>query len=221
MSDKEAWKDTGPRALRDQGRPGQARDGVRPGLRHQLPECRARQSQLDRHGAPRGLLPARPVRDHSRASACSTCRRASAACPGRRASPRASSAWLAKHADMPGASVLAAMVPWAVKKFGFDRRRLRPRARRLDHRRQLPGARPDARAQRADRPRVPAVGDVRRAAPQGHVPPLRGRGRHGGHVLHLQVDEDQPAAQCRATRSRWARRSSRPTSRCRTSRTTT
>jgi len=29
-------------------------------------------------------------------------------------------AWLAKHADMPGAAVLAAMVPWTVKKFGFE-----------------------------------------------------------------------------------------------------
>lgn len=29
-------------------------------------------------------------------------------------------AWLAKHADMPGASFLAAMVPFAVKKFGFE-----------------------------------------------------------------------------------------------------
>jgi aspartate 4-decarboxylase len=29
-------------------------------------------------------------------------------------------AWLSKHADMPGAETLAAMVPWAVKKFGFD-----------------------------------------------------------------------------------------------------
>jgi aspartate 4-decarboxylase len=29
-------------------------------------------------------------------------------------------AWLAKHADMPGATVLAAMVPWTVKKFGFE-----------------------------------------------------------------------------------------------------
>jgi len=29
-------------------------------------------------------------------------------------------AWLAKHEDMPGAPVLQAMVPWAVKKFGFD-----------------------------------------------------------------------------------------------------
>ncbi|QPF93614.1 aspartate 4-decarboxylase [Bradyrhizobium commune] len=29
-------------------------------------------------------------------------------------------AWLAKHADMPGASFLSAMLPFAVKKFGFD-----------------------------------------------------------------------------------------------------
>src|SRR5213083_2415334 len=29
-------------------------------------------------------------------------------------------AWLAKHNDMPGASVLQAMVPWAVNKFSFD-----------------------------------------------------------------------------------------------------
>ena len=29
-------------------------------------------------------------------------------------------AWLKKHADMPGASFLKAMVPWAVKKFRFD-----------------------------------------------------------------------------------------------------
>src|SRR5215831_2396793 len=29
-------------------------------------------------------------------------------------------AWLAKHADMPGASFLSEMLPFAVKKFGFD-----------------------------------------------------------------------------------------------------
>src|SRR5215218_7679779 len=28
-------------------------------------------------------------------------------------------AWLIKHADMPGAPFLQAMVPWTVKKFGF------------------------------------------------------------------------------------------------------
>ena len=30
------------------------------------------------------------------------------------------SSWLRKHADAPGAGFLAAMVPWAVQKFGFD-----------------------------------------------------------------------------------------------------
>ena len=30
------------------------------------------------------------------------------------------SAWLRKHAEMPGAGFLAAMVPWSVQKFGFD-----------------------------------------------------------------------------------------------------
>src|SRR3954469_23457128 len=29
-------------------------------------------------------------------------------------------AWLKKHDDMPGASFLAAMVPWAVKRFDFN-----------------------------------------------------------------------------------------------------
>jgi len=29
-------------------------------------------------------------------------------------------AWLGKHADMPGADFLGALVPWAVQKFGFD-----------------------------------------------------------------------------------------------------
>jgi len=29
-------------------------------------------------------------------------------------------AWLGKHADMPGAGFLGALVPWAVQKFGFD-----------------------------------------------------------------------------------------------------
>lgn len=28
--------------------------------------------------------------------------------------------WLAKHSDMPGAEALAALVPWTLKKFGFD-----------------------------------------------------------------------------------------------------
>src|SRR4051794_37217182 len=28
--------------------------------------------------------------------------------------------WLTKHEEMPGATVLQAMVPWAIKKFGFN-----------------------------------------------------------------------------------------------------
>ena len=45
---------------------------------------------------------------------------ASAGCPRRRASPARLEAWLAKHADMPGAPFLSAMVPYAVKTFGFE-----------------------------------------------------------------------------------------------------
>ena len=71
--------------------------------------------------------------------------------------------------------------------FGFDAGQVRARARRFDHRRQLPGARSHARAQRADRARVPAVGDVRAAAAEGTLQPVRRRRRHGGDVLHLQV----------------------------------
>ena len=106
-------------------------------------------------------------------------------------------AWLAKHDDMPGAAFLAAMVPFAVKQFGFDAGRVRARARRLDHRRQLPGPRSHARPQREDHPRVPDVGDVREAQAEGQVRPLRGRGRHGRHVLPLQVAEGEPAAEAR------------------------
>ncbi|HKW52920.1 MAG TPA: aspartate 4-decarboxylase [Stellaceae bacterium] len=40
--------------------------------------------------------------------------------PQAKGSARRLEAWLAKHGDMPGASVLAAMVPFAVKTFGFE-----------------------------------------------------------------------------------------------------
>ena len=106
-------------------------------------------------------------------------------------------AWLKEHANLPGSEFLGALVPWSVAKFGFDADRFRPRARRFDHRRQLSGAGPDAGAQRADRSRIPAVGDVRAAAAGRAVPPLRRRGWHGRDVLHLQVDEDEPVAQRR------------------------
>jgi aspartate 4-decarboxylase len=54
------------------------------------------------------------------------CKRVMDLPPGVAGMPKASGvaarleAWLTKHEDMPGASVLKAMVPWAVKKFEFD-----------------------------------------------------------------------------------------------------
>ena len=84
-----------------------------------------------------------------RASARCSCPAASAACRKRPASPRASPRWLAAHADMPG----AAFLPQRHSVDGVDvrlpGRRLRARTGRLDHRRQLSGARSHARAQRA------------------------------------------------------------------------
>ena len=83
--------------------------------------------------------------------------------------------------------------------------RLRPRARRLDHRRQLPGPRPHAGPQRAHRARVSPVGHVREPPARRQVRPVRRRGRHGGHVLHLQVAEGQsPAPRRRHDRARHA-----------------
>ncbi len=104
-------------------------------------------------------------------------------------------AWLAAHADMPGAAFLRDVIPWAVATVRLPGRRVRARTGRLDHRRQLPGPRSDAGPQREDRSRVPAVGDVRRAAPRRHLRAVCGRGRHGGHVLPVQVAQGQPAAQ--------------------------
>ena len=185
-----------------------------------LPERRTRQSELDRDRAALGVLPARPVRDHREPAhdepAGRRRRHAEGARHRRHAWPRGSR----RTPTCPGAALLRRVIPWAVETFGFDAGRVRARAGRLDHRRQLPGARPHARAQRADRPRVPAVGDVRRAAARRDVRPVRRRGRHGGDVLHLQVAEGEPAAERRRHDRAWRRRSSRRTSRCRTSRTT-
>ena len=51
-------------SLRAQGRADQDRPRPHPGQvgEHAVPECRTRQSELDRHDAARGVLPARPVR---------------------------------------------------------------------------------------------------------------------------------------------------------------
>ena len=105
--------------------------------------------------------------------------------------------WLEAHADMPGAELLRQCHPLGGEDLRFQRRRLRARAGRLDHRRQLSGAGSHARAQRTDRSRVPAVGDVRRAPAGRDVRPVRGRGRHRGDVLPLQVAQGEPAAQPR------------------------
>ena len=77
---------------------------------------------------------------------------------------------------LPGADAPARCHPLGREDLRLQRGRLRARAGRLDHRRQLSGAGPHARAQRADRPRVPAVGDVRRA-PAGRAPSASTRSR--------------------------------------------
>ena len=104
-------------------------------------------------------------------------------------------AWLTKHADMPGAPFLQTHGAVGGEEVRLRPRQVRPRAGGFHHRRPLPGAGPDAGAQRTDRPRVPAVGDVRKPAAEGHIQALRGRGRHRRHVLHLQVAQEQPDPQ--------------------------
>ena len=83
-----------------------------------------------------------------------------------------------KHADMPGAAFLSAMVQFAVKTFGFDRDAFVHELVEFDHRRQLSGAGSNAGPQRTDRARISDVGDVRKTAPGRQVRSLRGRGRH-------------------------------------------
>ena len=104
-------------------------------------------------------------------------------------------AWLTKHADMPGAPFLQKMVPWAVKKFGFDPDKFVHELvdsiigdhypvpdRMLVHNEQIVHE-------------YPGVGDVRDPEAQREVQDLRGRGRHRRHVLHLQIAEEQPHPQ--------------------------
>ena len=139
-----------------------------------------------------GVLPARPVRDHREQAGHGPSRPGSAACRRRRASPRAWTTGSRKHPDMPRRRVPAddgRISP--SKKFGFKPDAFVHELVDSHHRRQLSGAGSHARAQRADRPRIPDVGDVRRAAPGRQVRPLRGRRRHGRDVLHLQVAEGQ------------------------------
>jgi len=110
-------------------------------------------------------------------------------------------AWLAKHADMPGASFLSEMVPFAIEAFGF-------RAGCFVHELvdSIIGDNypvPDRMLvhNERNRARVPDVGGVRDTATGRQVRPVRGRGRHGSDVLHLQIAEGQsPAASRRHDR---------------------
>ena len=109
-------------------------------------------------------------------------------------------AWLAKHNDMPGASVSAGDGAVGREEVQLRPRQVRARAGGFHHRRSLPGARPHAGAQRTDRARVPGVGHVRKPAAERQVQDLRGRGRHRRHVLHFQVAKKPTGFSIPATR---------------------
>ena len=188
----QAVREAGP--VRDQGLPGQGGDQVRGGLVAHLPECRTRQSELGRDRAARGLLPARAVRHHREQARVRSAARRRRHAEGERHC-RAARGLAHEAPGHAGRALPAADGAVDGEEVRLRCRQVRPRARRFDHRRPLPRARPHAGAQRTDRPRVPAVGDVRRAAPEGQVQDLRGRGRHRRHVLHLQVAEEQPPPQ--------------------------
>ena len=189
-----AVREAGP--VRDQGLPRQGGDEVRAGIVAHLPERRPRQPELGRHRAARGVLPARAVRRHREQA-----RARPAARRGRHAQGIGHCRPARGLADEARGHAGRAL-PAADGAVGGEEVRLRPRQVRaraggFHHRRPLPGAGPHAGAQRTDRPRVPAVGDVRKPAPEGQVQDLRGRGRHRRHVLHLQVAEEQPHPQPR------------------------
>ena len=181
--------------VRNQERPGEGRDEDLQGLTGRLPERRTRESELDRDRATVGVLPARAICHHREpAHDAAACRRRRNAEGGgdRRAARRVA------RRRMPtcrAPQLLRAGHSLGGEDLRFQRGCLRARAGRLDHRRQLPGAGSHARAQRTDRSRVPGSGRCA-ASPAGrNVRPLRGRGRHGGDVLPLQVAQGEPAAQ--------------------------
>ena len=102
--------------------------------------------------------------------------------------------WLSVHQDMPGAPFLSEMVKFAVKTFKFD-----PDAFVHELVDSIIGDNypvPDRMLvhNERDRARIPDVGGLRRAASQGQVRPLRGRGRDCRHVLHLQIPQSQSLA---------------------------
>ena len=97
-------------------------------------------------------------------------------------------------------------------------RHVRARTGRRHHRRHVSGAGPDAALHAS----ASCTSSWRRrcatgSPPAGQVRPLRGRGRHRGHVLHLRLADAERPAPSRATPSPWPCRRSRPTSRSRTS----
>ena len=102
---------------------------------------------------------------------------------------------------------------------GLRRRRVRPRADRRDHRRQLPRARSHAGAHRAGRAALSRQDDVRRPA-AGRAASTCSRSRAAPRrCATCSTACARTGCSAAATRSRWARRSSRPTSSCRASRT--
>ena len=90
-----------------------------------------------------------------------------------------------------GADCSRRALDYARRRAALRRRRVRARAGRRDRRRQLPRARPHAGARRAIVHALPRQDDVRRPAAAGQVRPVRGRGRHGGHVLRVQQPDGE------------------------------
>ena len=153
-------REAGP--VRDQGLPRQGGDEVRAGIVAHLPERRPRQPELGRDRAARRRSSCSGSSPSPRASACSTCRRASAACRRPRGIAGRLEAWLAQARGHAGRALPAADGAVGGEEVRLRRRQVRARAGGFDHRRPLPCAGPHAGAQRTDRARVPAVGDVRR-----------------------------------------------------------
>ena len=162
-----------------------------------LPERRTRQSELGRDRAARRPSSCSASSRSPRASARWTCPPASAACRRRPASPPGWTPGSQRTPTCRAPRSSATIVPWAVKTFDFDADAFVHELvdsiigdnypvpdRMLVHNEQIVRE-------------YLHVGDVRRAAAGRHVRPLRGRGRHGGDVLHLQVAEGQPPAQSR------------------------
>ena len=101
-------------------------------------------------------------------------------------------AFLGRAPATPGAIHAGARTRLRRQAAALPRRQVRARADRLHHRRQLPGPRSHADPLRAGGAPLPDEGDVRRPAAARPLRPLRGRGRHGGHVLHLQQPDGEP-----------------------------